>query len=212
MLLYGFVKVATWVAQKTPLLITRNVFVHNLSFPFLVFYVLPGRAKFCIWGQKWDTLNMVALLRKTVGGRLKDASTEEERLKRACTVHSAHAQCARTPSFDAEAHSLAKVAQGQTYWDAKTRRTFKSRWSTIGPSHFDMVQMRFCQVKNSIFPDQIMSQPVIQLQVKTNLDLPLGIPGGWLFLWVAFSSYALPALPMVRVALETSSRTSSDRS
>ena len=57
-----------------------------------------------------------------------------------------------------------------------------------------------------------MSQPVIQLQVKTNLDLPLGIPGGWLFLWVAFSSYALPALPMVRVALETSSRTSSDRS
>ena len=90
MLLYGFVKVATWVAQKTPLLITRNVFVHNLSFPFLVFYVLPGRAKFCIWGQKWDTLNMVALLRKTVRGRLKDASTEEERLKRACTVH---AQC-----------------------------------------------------------------------------------------------------------------------
>ena len=89
MLLYGFVKVATWVAQKTPLLITRNVFVHNLSFPFLVFYVLPGRAKFCIWGQKWDTLNMVALLRKTVVGRLKDASTEEERLKRACTVHSA---------------------------------------------------------------------------------------------------------------------------
>ena len=53
------------------------------------------------------------------------------------SLHSA--QCARTASFDAEAHSLAKVAQGQTYWDAKTRRTFKSRWSTIGPSHFDMV-------------------------------------------------------------------------
>ena len=89
MLLYGFVKVATWVAQKTPLLITRNVFVHNLSFPFLVFYVLPGSVKLCIWGQKWDTLNMVALLRKTEG-RLKDASTEEERLKRACTVHAQH--------------------------------------------------------------------------------------------------------------------------
>ena len=86
---------------------------------------------------------MVALLRKTEG-RLKDASTEEERLKRACTVHAHH--------LDAEAHSLAKVGQGRTYWDAKTRRTFKSRWSTIGPCHFDLVQILFLPSRELNFP------------------------------------------------------------
>ena len=91
---------------------------------------------------------MVALLRKTEG-RLKDASTEEERLKRACTGHTHH--------LDAKAHSLAKVAQGQTYRDAKTRRTFKSRWSTIGPWHFDFGANTFSAKSRTQFSQTILS-------------------------------------------------------
>ena len=85
-----------YIAKKKfmALLITRNVFAHNLSFPLLVFLRASREGEALLLGTEiGHSKNGGALLRKTEVGRLKAASTEEERLKRACTVHSAHAQC-----------------------------------------------------------------------------------------------------------------------